>query len=52
MGMGVSVSEKRREAAVTGMGVVVLKCLGLRTTLGVVVEDKQRAWRVDVTMMV
>ena len=36
MGMGVPVSEERREAAVTGVGAVVLKCLGLRTTLGVV----------------
>ena len=40
MGMGMGVSEERREAAVTGVGAVVLKCLGLRTTLGVVVEDK------------
>jgi hypothetical protein len=43
--MSVDVREEGREVAVSA---VVLKCPGFRTMSGVVVEDKQGAWRVDV----
>ena len=48
IGMGVDVSEEGREGERRWCQQLFGAAAGLRTTLGVVMEDKQGVWRVDV----